>query len=84
MSGEREYAEYLNQDIPASTKFWELENKIRKDEKTPEVLVKLHKSSMLWDIAELIGEGQDVMACVVIDILSVYFILALKLQIFLI
>lgn len=38
----------------ASTKFWELEKRIKLDKKNPGVLIELSKSDMLWDIAGLI------------------------------
>lgn len=50
----KEYADYLCSEIPASTKFWELEKRIRQDKKNPGVLIELRKSSMLWDIAGLL------------------------------
>ena len=40
--------------IPASTKFWELEKRIKQDKRNPGVLIELSKSDMLWDIARLI------------------------------
>lgn len=45
----KEYADYLCSEIPASTKFWELEKRIKRDKKNPGVLVELSKSDMLWD-----------------------------------
>lgn len=50
----REYADYLCSNLPASTKFWELEKRIKLDKKNPGVLIELSKSDMFWDIAELI------------------------------
>lgn len=50
----KEYADYLCSEIPASTKFWELEKRIKQDKKNPGVLIELSKSDMLWDIAGLI------------------------------
>lgn len=49
-----EYADYLCSDLPASTKFWELEKRIKRDIKNPGVLIELRKSDMFWDIARLI------------------------------
>ena len=51
------YITYLRSDLPASDKFWEMEKKIRKDKKSPGVLIELRKSTMLWDIAALINDG---------------------------
>lgn len=53
----KEYVKYLESDIPASTKFWEMEKKIKNDKRTTGVLIQLEKSSMIWDIARLIHEG---------------------------
>ena len=50
----KEYADYLCSELPASTKFWELEKRIKQDKKNQGVLIELSKSDMLWDIAELI------------------------------
>ncbi len=52
----KEYADYLCSDLPASTKFWEMEKRIRRDRKTPGVCIELRKSDMFWDIAELIND----------------------------
>ena len=52
----KEYADYLCSDLPASTKFWEIEKRIKKDRKTPGVCIELRKSDMLWDIAGLIRD----------------------------
>lgn len=52
----KEYADYLYSDLPASTKFWEMEKRIRRDRKTPGVCIQLRKSSMFWDIAEMIND----------------------------
>lgn len=52
----KEYADYLYSDLPASTKFWEIEKRIRRDRKTPGVCIQLRKSSMFWDIAEMIND----------------------------
>ena len=43
--------------MPASTKFWELEKRIRNDKNTPGVSIELRKSEMFWDIASLIHDG---------------------------
>jgi len=53
----KEYSEYLNSDVPASTKFWEMEKRIKKDRRTPGVCLELRKSNMFWDIALLIKDG---------------------------
>lgn len=53
----KEYSEFLSGDLPASTKFWELEKKIKHDKKTPGVFIALQKSEMVWDIVTLIRDG---------------------------
>lgn len=52
----KEYADYLCSDLPASTKFWEIEKRIKRDRKTPGVCIELRKSNMFWDIAILIKD----------------------------
>ena len=52
----KEYADYLCSDLPASTKFWEMEKRIKRDRKTPGVWIELRKSDMFWDIAGLIND----------------------------
>ena len=52
----KEYADYLSSDLPASTKFWEMEKRIKRDRKTPGVWIELSKSDMFWDIAGLIND----------------------------
>ena len=52
----KEYADYLCSDLPASTKFWEMEKRLRRDRKTPGVCIELRKSDMFWDIAGLIND----------------------------
>ena len=53
----KEYADYLCSDLPASTKFWELEKRIKRDRKTPGVCIELKKSDMYWDVAGLINDN---------------------------
>ena len=52
----KEYADYLCSDLPASTKFWEIEKRIKRDRNTPGVCIELRKSDMFWDIAGLIND----------------------------
>lgn len=52
----KEYADYLYSDLPASTKFWEIEKRIKRDRKAPSVCIELRKSDMFWDIARLIND----------------------------
>ncbi len=53
----QEYVAYLKEDISASTKFWEIEKRIKIDKKKPGVLVEMSKSNMIWDIVGLIHDG---------------------------
>ena len=52
----KEYADYLYSDLPASTKFWEIEKRIKRDRKTLGVCIELRKSDMFWSIAGLIKD----------------------------
>ena len=52
----KEYADYLCSDLPASTKFWEIEKRIKRDRKTPDACIELRKSDMFWNIAGLIND----------------------------
>ncbi|WP_330692183.1 hypothetical protein, partial [[Ruminococcus] lactaris] len=52
----QKYVEYLQENLPASDKFWELENRIKNDKKKPGVLIEVRKSSMIWDIVRLIHD----------------------------
>jgi len=52
----KEYADYLCSDLPASTKFWGIEKRIKRDRKTSGVCIELRKSDMFWDIAGLIHD----------------------------
>ncbi|MDW7662913.1 MAG: hypothetical protein SCL54_16045 [Bacillota bacterium] len=52
-----EYAALLNDDLPASSKFWELENRIKQDKKKPGVIINIRKQEMLFEIIRLINDG---------------------------
>jgi|SRR6056297_207370 len=52
-----EYIDFLKCDKPASTKFWELEKRIKQDKKKPGVILELRKNYMLFDIIDLINVG---------------------------
>lgn len=52
-----EYIAFLNSDLSASRKFWELEKKIKQDKKKPGVIFELRKRDMLFDIVRLINDG---------------------------
>ncbi|MDK2807341.1 MAG: hypothetical protein PWP24_70 [Clostridiales bacterium] len=51
------YIEYLNSDVLASTKFWEMEARIKRDKKSPGVCIELRKGDMLFDIVRLLKDG---------------------------
>ena len=50
-----QYVDYLNGDAPASTKFWEMEKRIKRDKKHPGVLIELNKQDMPFDLVRLIN-----------------------------
>lgn len=52
----REYMEFLGSDKPASSKFWELEKKIKEDKKNPGVQLELRKSEVVWDILMMLRD----------------------------
>jgi hypothetical protein len=51
-----EYTVLLNDDLPASSKFWELEKRIKQDKKKPGVILNLRKQDMVFDIIRLIND----------------------------
>lgn len=53
----QEYTELLRGDAPASSKFWALEERIKKDKKKPGVLLRLDKKEMVFAIIRLIDDG---------------------------
>lgn len=53
----QQYIWLLSSKKPASDKFWELDERIKKDKKSPGVLLQLEKNSAYWDIAKLIRDG---------------------------
>lgn len=53
----REYTVLLNDDLPASSKFWELEQRIKQDKNKSGVMINLSKQQMLFDIIRLINDG---------------------------
>jgi hypothetical protein len=52
-----EYIVLLNDNLPASSKFWALEQRIKLDKKKPGVILNLSKNQMLFDIIRLINDG---------------------------
>ena len=53
----KEYIDMLNGNGNASDKFWELEERIKKDKKHPGVMLELSKGNMIFDIVALINSG---------------------------
>ena len=51
----KEYIDMLNGNGNASDKFWELEERIKKDKKHPGVMLELSKENMIFDIVALIN-----------------------------
>lgn len=52
----KEYIDILSSDEKeASDKFWELEERIKKDKKHPRVLIEVRKSNALYDIIRFIA-----------------------------
>ena len=52
-----EYMDLLEGEENASDKFWELEERIKKDKKHPGVILELCKGNMIFDIVALINSG---------------------------
>ncbi len=52
-----EYMTLLNDSLTASSKFWELEKRIKQDTKKPGVMIDLSKPQMLYNIVHLINDG---------------------------
>ena len=53
----KEYIDLLNGAENASDKFWNLEERIKKDKKHPGVKLELSKGNMIFDIIALINSG---------------------------
>lgn len=51
-----EYASLLNEEKPASEKFWELETRIKKDKNKPGVIIEMRRSEMVYGIIELLND----------------------------
>ncbi len=52
----QEYVKILQGDENASDKFWELEERIRKDKKHPGVILEMRKSNMIYAILDLLRD----------------------------
>ena len=53
----KEYTVLLNENLPASSKFWKLEQRIKLDKHRPGVMINLSKQQMVFDIIRLINDG---------------------------
>ncbi len=53
----KEYILLLSGELPESTKFWELEKRLKIDKKRPGVCIELTKSNMIFDIVSLMNDG---------------------------
>lgn len=53
----KEYAAMLNGEGKASDKFWDLEERIKKDKRRPGVILRLARDDMEWDLMYLILDG---------------------------
>ena len=53
----KEYADYLQSELPASTKFWEMEKRIKEDKRRPGVLLSLEKKNVDFDLIRLMKDG---------------------------
>lgn len=52
-----EYAALLTSEKIGSQAFWELNNRIKQDKKSPGVQIELKKSTMLWNIIAMLQDG---------------------------
>ena len=52
-----EYASLLTSEKAGSQAFWELNERIKQDKKSPGVQVELRKATMLWDIVAMLRDG---------------------------
>ena len=53
----KDYITYLSSDERASTKFWEMEKRIKADKKTPGVCIELNKRNMIFDLVRFLQDG---------------------------
>ncbi len=53
----RKYVDVLGSDELASTKFWELEKRIRRDQQSPGVVVEMRRSKLLSNLIGLLDGG---------------------------
>ena len=53
----KDYITYLSSDERASTKFWEMEKRIKADKKTPGVCIELTTRNMIFDLVRFLQDG---------------------------
>lgn len=53
----QEYITILNQNKLPSDNFWELENRIKQDKKSPGVLIEMSRSKMIQNIMIMLKDG---------------------------
>ena len=53
----KEYVKMLQSKKPASTKFWDLDKRIKADKRNPGVQMQLDKSKAIFDIVAMIDLG---------------------------
>ena len=53
----KEYMDLLEGEENASDKFWNLEERIKKDKKHPGVMIELSKGNRVYDIVALLNSG---------------------------
>ena len=53
----REYVDILQRDAPASERFWELEQRLKRDKRNAGVQVEMRRSQLLSNLAYLLNEG---------------------------
>ncbi len=58
-----EYAKYLQSDLPASTKFWEMEKRIKEDKRRPGVQLSLEKKNVDFDLMRCFLQVQFPESC---------------------
>ena len=52
-----EYAQIISGDGAASDRFWALDDRMKRDKKSPGVLMSPSKSNLPWDLARMIHDG---------------------------
>ena len=53
----QEYSAIIAQDSASSDRFWALDERIKRDKKSPGVIMSPSKSDLPWDLARMIHEG---------------------------